>query len=131
DGDLLHLFENRLPMEERHLKQATAAWQAYISPDPRRVEKWLKITPCFLPDVLTAFRCHLEYFPSVDNGLNVVEELALRKIEEFSPGFHDLFREVSSLGRKDGLNDLHFAYILNELGGGDHPLIRFKKEPAV
>lgn len=131
DADLVRLFENRLPLTERHLKQATSAWGAYISPDPRRVEQWLKTNPCFLPDVLTAFRCHLEYFPSAGNGVNGVEELALRKIGEFSPGFHDLFREVSSLRREDGLSDVHFALTLNELGGGCNPLIRLEGATAV
>ena len=123
DLDLVQRFENRRPLEPDHLEQATLAWQSYISPDPRDIERWLQTTPSSLPDLRSVFKCHLEYFPSLSNGLNVVEELILQQISEQPLEFRDLFREICSLRPADGLSELHLAVLLNELGDLSSPLI--------
>ncbi|SDC05866.1 protein of unknown function [Melghirimyces thermohalophilus] len=124
DGDLVRLFEERLPIEEEHLVQAAEVWQAYISDDPRDVERWLHRETGRFPYAFTALRRHIQYFPSCENGLNAVEALALRIIGEESPPFSSLFREVNRQCPEDGLSDVHFAAILNELGDCETPLIQ-------
>lgn len=129
--DLVQRFENRQPLGQRHLEQAASAWRSYISPDPRDIEEWLKITPSFLPDLRSVFQRHLEYFPSAFNGLNVVEELILQKIREQPMDFPELFRELSLLREEDGLSQVHLAILLNDLGDISPPLIRFEGEAAI
>ncbi|PTX60717.1 uncharacterized protein DUF1835 [Melghirimyces profundicolus] len=125
--DLVRLYEDRLPLEKRHMEQAVSAWNAYISTDPRDVERWLETEDNHLPYLFASFRRHLDYFPSAENGLNRVEELAMNRIREQAPTFGELFREVSRAREGDGLSDVHFAALLNELGDGPFPLIRTEK----
>jgi hypothetical protein len=56
---------------ELHL--AAKAWEAYVSSDPTKIERFLRdedLSP--LPFLQPALLCHLRRFPSVSNGLDLL-----------------------------------------------------------
>lgn len=120
---LLHQYENRYSLERQHLKHAVTAWKDYISSDPRNIHRWLGTSFSPLPFVFNAFHRHLDYFPQYQNGLNVIEAQALQVISEHTPTFFELYEEIHQLREDDGLSEVHFAAMLNELGKGCAPLI--------
>ncbi|SDW81598.1 protein of unknown function [Marininema mesophilum] len=117
-----HLFDQRIPLGEEHLIEATNAWKDYIAEDPRGIVERLKKESRF-DHVNAAFSRHLEYFPSQTTGLNIVEEMVLSLIQAGVSSFESLFREVTIQRPEDGLSDVHFAAIVNELTTEQNPLI--------
>lgn len=109
-----HLWDRRRLLDEKELTRAKQAWHAFISPNPTAVSQWLQDEPVLfsLHDV---FRAHLEYLPSVDNGLNRVEERTLRLVEAGCADFEALFQTIREERPTDGLTDVHYAAIVNEL----------------
>ena len=61
------LFALRNPLVRRHFQEAQAAWAAFRSPDPQRLEN-LRTTS--LPFLAAAIRRHLEEFPWTTDGLS-------------------------------------------------------------
>ncbi|MDR6225855.1 DUF1835 domain-containing protein [Desmospora profundinema] len=123
EADLNQLWDGRWPMEERELERAEGAWDAFVSPTPIAVHRWLR-EELFLFHLHDAFRCHLEYLPSERNGLNRVEEQALRLVQEGYDDFYEIFQRVAAERPRDGLTDVHFAAILNELTASEgRPLL--------
>lgn len=122
--ELQHWFRHRAPIDNKQQKQAVSALWAFQSANPQALIRWMEENPPLLPDVHTAFRTHLDYYPSVENGLNKVEELTLQLIHEGVTCFSDLFSQVSTLRLQDGLTDIHFAALLNELGESSKDLIQ-------
>jgi hypothetical protein len=74
------LFTLRNPVLRRHFQEASAAWRAFRSPDPRGLES-LKTTS--LPFLAAAVRRHLQEFPWTGDGLSLIER---NVIEALRPG---------------------------------------------
>ncbi|WP_169713743.1 DUF1835 domain-containing protein [Paludifilum halophilum] len=123
---LEQLYRHRKSVKPEQLDQAASAWEAYLSTDPRNVQRWLAAQPRRLPHIHNAFRIHLQYFPSVFNGLNEVEHFAMHRIREGVTRFSELHAAVSRERQQDGLSDFHFAALLNELSSSQHPLVRIQ-----
>jgi hypothetical protein len=119
---LAGLFDAREPMSVEARAVGTAAWAAYASSQPLAGASFLGRDPVALPFVAGAFRCHLGRFPSVANGLNEVEAIALDALSAGRRGFGELFREVSAHPsiRPHGMGDVQFAAALRRLA----PLLR-------
>ncbi|PTM56422.1 DUF1835 domain-containing protein [Desmospora activa] len=128
EEQLDRLWEERIPIGDGELERAEHAWKALISPTPYSVWRWLREEPALF-HLHRAFRSHLDYLPSVDNGLNKIEEQALQLVEQGCDRFELLFQEVSAHRLQDGLTDVHFAAILNELATPKgHPLLYMERE---
>lgn len=114
EQQLDQLWEGRIHIGDGELERAESAWKALVSPTPLPLWQWLQEESALF-HLHDAFRCHLEYLPSVDNGLNKVEERVLQLVEQGCDSFDPLFQEVTACRLHDGLTDVHFAAILNEL----------------
>ena len=85
------LFALRNPVTRRHVAEATAAWAAFTSDNPRNLERLNIIALPFLP---AALRRHLQEFPWTTDGLSLLERRILRALEAGPLTFPQLFRAV-------------------------------------
>jgi hypothetical protein len=85
------LFSLRSPVTRRHLQEASAAWNAFRSPNPRELET---IKPTAFPFLGAALRRHLQEFPWTTDGLSLLERRILQALEGGPLAFPQLFRAV-------------------------------------
>ncbi|WP_354005858.1 DUF1835 domain-containing protein [Fictibacillus terranigra] len=121
---LASLEEHRVPITTEQVKEGAGGWDAYSSSNPLDLTGWLHQTKCQLPFAKRAMKRHLDYYPSLKNGLNQVEELAFQYMYDGITSFHELFHKVSGQRLDDGLSDLHFAALLDQVQKGPKPLIK-------
>jgi hypothetical protein len=72
----------QLPIDETQYCTARAAWNAFTSPDPTDIERFIATDTSALPFIAAALRRHLEQFPSADNGLSRTERQALSVLRD-------------------------------------------------
>src|SRR5262245_17520799 len=53
------------------------AWNAFTSPDPTEIERFIATDTSALPFIAASMQRHLEQFPSADNGLSRTKRQAL------------------------------------------------------
>ncbi|PEL09839.1 DUF1835 domain-containing protein [Bacillus sp. AFS017336] len=124
---LIELLPTKQEMTTEQIEEACAGWKAYRSESLEELDKFIQ--ECHsLPFLKQALLRHKTYFPSSQNGLNEVECLALSMINEGINTFAVLFNKLVRQRTNDGLSDLYFAAILNELMKGDYPLISSNSE---
>lgn len=85
------LFSLRNPVTRRHLQDASGAWRAFRSPDPRALEN-LKTTS--LPFLAGAVRRHLEEFPWTTDGLCLLERRVIEALRRGPLPFPKIFLAV-------------------------------------
>ncbi len=120
--ELLHTARRSITKEQ--ICEAIDGWNAYTSANPIEIEKWITSSKGHLPFLRNALETHLSYFPSVQNGLNEVENLVFHFINERVCPFTDIFQYISEHRLNDGLGDTHFAAIINQLILGENPLLQ-------
>ncbi|PGM48697.1 DUF1835 domain-containing protein [Bacillus sp. AFS053548] len=124
---LIGLLPTKQEVTDKQIEEACAGWIAYCSNNLTELNEF--ILKCHaLPFLNQALLSHLTYFPSQQNGLNEVEFLALSMINEGITSFAELFNKLVKQRTNDGLSDLYFATILNELLKCDYPLISSDSE---
>ncbi|PGS47319.1 DUF1835 domain-containing protein [Bacillus sp. AFS041924] len=124
---LIELLPTKQEMTKEQIEEACAGWKAYQSESLEELDEFIQ--ECHsLPFLKQALLSHKTYFPSSQNGLNEVEFLALSMINEGINTFAELFNKLVRQRTNDGLSDLYFAAILNELMKGDYPLISSNSE---
>ena len=84
-NQLASLADTRLPVGEAQYRTAQSAWNAFTSPDPTEIQRFIATDTSALPFLAAALRRHLQQFPSVDNGLSRTEQQALLVIHEHGP----------------------------------------------
>lgn len=122
---LLSLADTRLPVGEAHLRTARAAWDAFTSPDPTDIERFLATDTSALPFLSASLRRHLEQFPSADNGLSRTERQVLTVLRDrgavSGPG---LFVAVRDLEEQVYMGDHSLYKIVADLAAARHPLVQ-------
>jgi hypothetical protein len=86
------LFSLRNPVTRRHLQEASAAWRAFRSSDPREIE-CLRISA--YPFLAAALRRHLQEFPWTTDGLSLLERRVLQALQGGPLAFPELFRALA------------------------------------
>jgi hypothetical protein len=116
-AQLAALFSARQPMTDAARVLGVEAWAAYASPEPPERASFVGDATPALPFVDGAFRCHLGRFPSVGNGLNEVESVALEVLRRGPRRFDELFRAVSTHShvRDHGMGDVQFTACVRRL----------------
>lgn len=122
---LVSLADTRLPVGEVHYRTAQAAWNAFTSPNPTDIERFIATDTSALPFVADALRRHLEQFPSADNGLSRTERQALSVLHEhgrLSGG--QLFVAVQRQEEHVFMGDTSFYRMMADLSKAPHSLVR-------
>lgn len=122
---LVERFGERSPVSADQLALAAAAWNAFRSPDPTAIAALLADDTLELPYLADALTRHLEQFPSTANGLSRSEHQALQVLARGGvPTVGDAY--VASHHEMEDpiwLGDSTFAAYLEDLAGGDRPLV--------
>jgi RNA polymerase sigma factor (sigma-70 family) len=74
---LASLADTRLRITDGQFNLAQMAWDAFCSPDPRRLERVMESDTSSMPFLKNAVNRHLQQFPSLQNGLSRTEHEAL------------------------------------------------------
>jgi len=121
--ELASLFPARQQVTSSQLSLASSAWHAYCSSDPTSIERVLQTDTSSLPFLKAALRVHLERFPSTKNGLGLIENRALKLIDEGLNNFIDLFPRFGDAEPIYGLGDAQFWLALQRLSAAQKPLL--------
>jgi hypothetical protein len=127
---LASLAETRRRLTDAQFGLAQAAWDAFTSPDPIAIERFIEMDTSALPFMAAAFRRHLEQFPSVDGGLSRTERQALSILRQQGslPG-RRLFAAVQRLEDQIFMGDRSFYRILANLSNGRRALVQVSDTP--
>ncbi|TVY09380.1 DUF1835 domain-containing protein [Paenibacillus cremeus] len=107
--------------DQLHL--AREAWFAYAGDNPTALVQLLQKDLTALPFLRSALLCHLQRYPSVTNGLNALETAVLSLVLQSLNTPISLFQQIGNLFLDYGLGDVQFWAILEEMRGGEHPLL--------
>lgn len=94
---------------------AKDCWQAYTANDPFILERFLTQDFNSFPLLKTALLAHLERFPSVENGLNRIEQKILEIACQEKITREELFEEFWQTESIYGLGDWQILYYLDQL----------------
>ena len=85
------LFSLRNPVTRRHVAEASRAWAAFRSPDPRDIAA---VKAQALPFLEAALTRHLQEFPWSIDGLSLLERRVLEALQAGPMSFERLFRAI-------------------------------------
>ena len=127
---LASLADTRLRVTDAQFSVAGAAWNAFTSPDPTAIERFIETDTSALPFVATALRRHLEQFPSLDTGLSRTERQALSILRERGTlSGRRLFAAVWSQEEQIFMGNLSFYRMMSDLSAVRHPLVQITDTP--
>ncbi len=123
EQQLSSLFPERKEVTAAQLQLASDAWRAYSAPDALGLIGLLKTDMSALPFLETAFRKHLQRFPSTRNGLGRVENAGLELIAAGYHQFKSLFPAFTRNEREYGFGDAQLYLELKRLAKAPTPLL--------
>jgi hypothetical protein len=88
-AQLATLWPRRHAVSTAEFNLAAAAWCAFRSPDPMEIENLLRRDTSALPFLAAALLCHLQEFPSLENGLTRIQRQILELVDGGKRTFHD------------------------------------------
>lgn len=111
------LYKNRVSLSQDDIEYADYIWQLYCSDSPLRLETVYKFNPMSpFQHLESAIEAHLKRFPSIENGLNFVENNILKTAN--SHQFKSKQELITNLLREDdiyGFGDLQYENHLKNL----------------
>lgn len=111
-------FKNRIELTQDDIEYADYIWQLYCSDSPLRLETVYKFNPMSPFQYLaSALEFHLKRFPSIENGLNKIENTILETAENHS--LKTKKQLVGKLLKKQeiyGFGDLQYEHKIDSLG---------------
>jgi hypothetical protein len=127
-SQLASVFETRAPITPEQFDLGRAAWQAFTSADPTRIERLIASDTSALPFLGPALRRWLEEFPAAGNGLPRSEAEILSTLDDTERPLDRLFDEW--LRHEDVLmpTDTSLVSRLEAMASGPHPLVRVQRE---
>ncbi len=129
-NQLVSLADTRLPVGEAQYRTARAAWNAFTSPNPTEIERFIATDTSALPFIASALLRHLEQFPSADNGLSRTERQTLSILrDQGSLSGPELFVAVRDLEEQVFMGDASFYKIVADLSEAQHPLAQITDTP--
>ena len=121
--ELLRLHARRRPATREMVTLAREAWQAYTAEDPAALNKMISANFNEFPFLRDGLALHAARFPSVRNGLGIIEQRILEFVADGATDFAALFNRFWSSYPRFGLGDTEVLRHLHTLAGRRHPLI--------
>jgi hypothetical protein len=122
-AELAALWPARRAVSEQQFALAEAAWSAFCSPDPTRIEALLAHDTSALPFLAGALRRHLQQFPSVESGLARTERQILHAALEGRHTFPTLFAAEQRMEERIFMGDTALQRWARRLAECRHPLL--------
>ncbi|MGO4545178.1 DUF1835 domain-containing protein [Paenibacillus sp. 2TAB23] len=116
---------------DKQLALGKKAWDAYVADHPMAIVELLKEDTSALPFLHDAFQLHLARYPSVRNGLGLVEQTTLELLAEKWHTSQQLFQHINTKHHRLGLGDLQYWFILKQLSEGHDPLICIENDVPI
>ncbi len=126
--ELYPLFESRAAVTPRMLALARDAWAAYLSDDPRALNRFVRDDNRDFPFLREGMTLHASRFPSTRNGLGSIEQRILDLILNGSRDFTTLFYDFDAAPPRFGLGDSEIVRVLRILANLAVPLITMTEE---
>ncbi len=116
---VLKHFKNRVVLSQDDIEYADYVWQLYCSDSPLRLETVHKFNPMSPFVYLTdALHIHLQRFPSIENGLNVVENYILQTANKSQAlSKQELVTNLLENNQILGFGDLQYQQKLEQMKG--------------
>ncbi len=113
-------------ISHKEKKTARLAWQAFTSPDPTNIEKFLTTDTSALPFLAKALRRQLQQFPSTVNGLGRTEQQILTAVAHGKQTPQEIF--LADQAQEDAvfMGDDSLWIYLHTLCSGKEPLLQTK-----
>ena len=124
---LASLFDSRHVVTEAELETARLGWRAYSAAQPTELTAVLKNDLSSLPFAKNALELHLARFPSVRNGLGLVENTLMQLLAGGQNKFVDIFVAFGDLQPVYGFGDVQLWLALRRLSRGEAPLVNMAK----
>ncbi|MDO5608352.1 MAG: DUF1835 domain-containing protein [Capnocytophaga sp.] len=106
---------HRVMLTTDDVEHADYVWQLYCSESPLALEKQAKNTTTNLSALPTAIQLHLKRFPSVTNGLNIVENNILQTAISFNGNKAELITELSQHNPQLGFSIAQYETVVYRL----------------
>jgi len=116
-AQIKQLYKNRIELNQDDIAHADYIWQLYCSDSPLRLETVNKFNPLSpFKYLASAIEAHLQRFPSIENGLNKIENkiLKIAKEQEITSK-NKLISELMKGEEVYGFGDLQYEHQINSL----------------
>ena len=129
-------YKNRIELNQNDIEYADYIWQLYCSGSPLRLEAVYKFNPMSpFKYLATAIKAHLQRFPSIENGLNKIENTIIKSAEiKKSTSKNQLITTLIKTEEVYGFGDLQYEQhikSLNKLFSSFNPVKLSKKGKQV
>jgi hypothetical protein len=114
---VLQHFKNRVTLSQDDIEYADYIWQLYCSDSPLRLETVYKFNPMSPFQYLaTAIEAHLQRFPSIENGLNKIENTILKTAQNNDlTSKKELVQQLITDEEVYGFGDLQYDHSIKTL----------------
>jgi hypothetical protein len=120
--ELWRAYRRRGAITSDMIAIARDAWKAYTAPDPTGLNRFLKADGREFPFLAEGMLLQATRFPSMRNGLGIIEQRLLEFIEEGAADFEALFNRFSRAQQKFGFADTEILRHLRSLASRRVPL---------
>jgi len=128
--DLYLRYESRGSVTPAMLKLAREAWDAFTSPDPTALNRFVREDSRDFPFLREGLTLHAARFPSTLNGLGIVEQRLLDGIGIGSADFGAVFARFDPQPPRLGFGDAEALRVLRVLSSLAVPLVTMTEEPG-
>ncbi len=116
DPKLLSLYNSRITLTQDDIEFADYVWQLYCSDNPMRLENVVSHNAFQFEYLSDALKAHLKRYPTIKNGLNVLENKVLETVEGANPNSRpELLTELLKDQGYYGFGDTQYSRIITSL----------------
>lgn len=130
DVEMLKLFASRAAVTPRMIAAARQAWDAFTSGDPTSLNRFLQRDHPDFPFLREGLTLHASRFPSLRNGLGVVEQRLLDLVAGGPIDFQSLFPRFDPDPPRLGFGDAEVLRTLRAMASRAVPLVTLKEDGA-
>ncbi|MDO4228591.1 MAG: DUF1835 domain-containing protein [Capnocytophaga sp.] len=108
-------YESRIQLNQDDVEYADYIWQLYCSDSPLQLEMHIKNSQTNLTALHSALELHLKRFPSVKNGLNIIENQIITEASLFQGNKTMFLNHLVEKHSDLGYNAMQFNGVIDKL----------------